>query len=142
MRILTIVLYILCLISCNCTKGEKVSVADTPENRQTAAMQLMTVYTTDEWKKDVIGRVEKETGKEVAEDFEQKMQKMYSPDEITGFRLKIITETFSANEISSLADFLKQSGNKSIIKKLKIADDKLKTAVAPELAYILSGEDK
>jgi len=128
--------------SCTCPGGSEQTAPltdDSPEARYQQALEIVRLYPTEEWQRDILARIAEKTGSEVAEQFRQQVSQKASATKLLETRLSLLTATFNAAELLSINSLLKSDSGKSAYKKIYLFDEKLTAAIAPELSSVLMG---
>ena len=120
-------------------KAEPALLADTSENRQEMALQVIRAYPSAQWGNDILARIQFQVGKEVTTQFKKTIEQRMSEKEILNIRLKLLTESFSAAQLKKLAELYQDPQTMAVLQRMPQFEEKIRNSVQPILMEVLSG---
>ena len=113
---------------------------DTVQSRQQMALKVLEAYPISEWGSDILARMQLHVGPEVTAAFQEKVRDQVSEEQIQQLRIKLLTNTFTASELSSLAELYRDRGTRALLRKLPNLEDQLRDEITPLVVESLSGK--
>lgn len=142
---------VFCAFSVACSKQEEPlqskskqqasSIVDSPMERQTQAIKVVSAYSMEEWGSDLLARIRSSVGEEVSSEVKRRVQDRLGAKELMEKRISLLTETYTALELNRLSEIYSTSEGKAIMRKTPIYYDRLRELTEPLVMTILSNSN-